>query len=147
MTWLLPLEFEIRYTSDDDESTRDAILGPLVSYNESKVGTSGSLPLVLSIRNAENSVIGGLWAHTAFGWLRIELLFVPEALRRQGVGQELMQRAETEAITRGCHSAWVDTFDFQARGFYERIGYKIFGQLDDYPTGSRRYFMMKRLSL
>ena len=56
-----------------------------------------------------------------------------------------MRRAETEALARQCHHAWLDTFAFQARGFYERLGYQCFGTLDDYPVGSSRYFMSKPL--
>ena len=56
-----------------------------------------------------------------------------------------MLRAETEAIGRRCHSTWLDTFEFQARGFYERLGYICFGQLHDYPPGFARYFMKKAL--
>jgi hypothetical protein len=57
-----------------------------------------------------------------------------------------MHRAEQEAVARGCHSAWLDTFEFQARGFYERIGYVCFGNLADYPVGFSRFFMRKSLT-
>jgi GNAT superfamily N-acetyltransferase len=77
--------------------------------------------------------------------LFVELLFVPDSLRGRGVGTDLMKRAESEALARGCHSAWLDTFEFQARGFYERLGYTCFGELSDYPAGAKRYFMKKAL--
>jgi len=77
--------------------------------------------------------------------LCVDLLFVPDTLRGRGLGSELMKRAEEEALARGCHSAWLDTFQFQARGFYERIGYQIFGELSDFPAGHARYFMKKAL--
>jgi len=56
-----------------------------------------------------------------------------------------MKRAEAEAIARGCRGAWLDTFAFQARPFYEQLGYTCFGELNDYPTGFARYFMNKAL--
>jgi hypothetical protein len=65
-------------------------------------------------------------------------------LHRRGVGRELMAAAETRARKRGCHSAWLDTFSFQARGFYEKLGYEEFGRLD-YPPAHHRHFMRKRL--
>ena len=139
------MKFEIHYSKEADDAVMRAMLAPLLSYNESMAGESESCPLVLSITDAEASVIGGLWARTAFGWLHTELLVVPEQLRGQGIGRELIQRAEREAIARGCHSAWLDTFQFQARAFYERFGYVVFGTLDDYPEGFQRYFMVKRL--
>ena len=71
---------------------------------------------------------------------------MPEASRGAGVGRELMRQAEREAIRRGCHNAWLNTFSFQARGFYERLGYNVLGMLGDYPPGHSRFFMKKILA-
>ena len=75
----------------------------------------------------------------------MELFFIPEDLRRDGLGASLLAQAEREARARGCHGAWLDTYSFQARGFYERQGYSVFGRIDDYPPGHCRYFLSKRL--
>jgi len=139
------MNFEIRLTDRADEATREAILAPLVAYNRGKTGRSDSRPLVLSVMGDDGEVVGGLWGRTGSDWLFVELLFVPESLRGRGVGSGLMLRAETEAIARGCHGAWLDTFEFQAPGFYERLGYTCFGELTDYPPGSARYFLKKAL--
>ena len=58
-----------------------------------------------------------------------------------------MARAEAEARARGCVGAWLDTFGFQARPFYEALGYAVFGALEDQPPGHRRYVLMKRLDV
>src|SRR5262245_39969273 len=139
------MDFSIRMTASADESIRKAILDPLVEYNQAKTGRSDSRPLVIVVEGADGKVVGGLWGRTAYDWLFVELLFVPESLRGRGVGAELMLRAETEAISRGCRNAWLDTFEFQARPFYERLGYACFGELTDYPVGSERDFMRKAL--
>ena len=138
------MTFTIRATDLPDEALRNGILGPLVAYNQAKTGRDDPRPLIIALDDPEGRVIGGLWGRTAYDWLFVELLFVPEALRGRGVGSEIMRRAEAEALMRGCHSAWLDTFEFQARGFYERIGYTCFAELPDYPVGSR-YFMKKTL--
>ena len=135
----------IHLSDEAQPEVRDAIVGPLVAYNTQRTGTNDHRPLVLTVRDEDGHVVGGLWGRTALGWLFVELLFVPETLRGRGVGAELMSRAESEAIVRGCHHAWLDTFEFQARGFYERLGYRCFGELNDYPTGFARYFMNKAL--
>lgn len=140
------MDFAVRMTDQPDETLRKAVLDPLVAYNQARTGRNDHRPLVLAIEGAGGEVIGGLWGRTAYDWLFVELLFVPESLRGRGVGADLMARAESEAIARGCHSAWLDTFEFQARGFYERIGYTCFGELNDYPIGSARYFMRKVLA-
>jgi GNAT superfamily N-acetyltransferase len=136
----------MRTTDTFDEATRGVIVAGLVGFNQSKTGRHDAKPLVVAIDDDQGQVIGGLWGRTAYDWLFVELLFVPEALRGQGVGTELMRRAEAEAVARGCHSAWLDTFEFQARGFYERLGYRCFAELPDYPAGSSRYFMTRALA-
>jgi GNAT superfamily N-acetyltransferase len=137
--------FTIRATDVPDDTIRQAIVGPLMAFNEARTGRNDYRPLILAIEDAERRVIGGLWGRTAYDWLFVELLFVPESLRGRGVGSDLMRRAEAEAIKRGCRGAWFDPFEFQARGFYERFGYTCFGELGDYPTGSARYLMKKAL--
>jgi len=116
-----------------------------MAYNASKTDRNDYKPVVVTLADESEATMGGLWGRTAYDWLFVELLFVPAPLRGRGVGTELMRRAETEAIARGCHSAWLDTFEFQARGFYERLGYVCFGELENYPTGTHRYFMRKSL--
>lgn len=137
------LEYIITVTDVADEDSRKAIVAPLVEYNDRKAGPSGYRPLTVLLEDGGSSIIGGMWGATGYGWLFIQFLAVPEALRGRGVGTELMQRAEREAVARGCHSAWLDTFEFQARGFYERIGYRCFGELPNYPVGFSRFFMKK----
>jgi GNAT superfamily N-acetyltransferase len=139
-----PMNFVIR-AADADEAIRKAIVAPLVAYNEMKTGRSDPRPVVFAVEDDDGHVVGGLWGRTAFEWLFVELLFVPEALRGRGVGTDLMRRAEAEAIARGCRNAWLDTFEFQARGFYERLGYTCFAELDRYPGQWARFFMRKPL--
>ena len=139
------MSFALRTTDVADEALRAAIAGPLIAFNLAKTGRSDYRPLIIAIDDPEGRVIGGLWGRTVYDWLFVELLFVPDALRGRGVGSEVMKRAEDEALTRGCHSAWLDTFEFQARGFYERLGYICFAELRDYPAGVTRYFMKKAL--
>jgi ribosomal protein S18 acetylase RimI-like enzyme len=79
--------------------------------------------------------------------LFISLLFVPTALRGQKLGERLMAQAEAAAANRGCTGVWLDTFSFQARGFYQRLGYDVFGEIPNYPPGHARYFMKKHLTI
>jgi len=139
------MAWSITLTDSNDPAIRNAIVGPLVAYNTHQTGRDDFRPLALVISDDRGQAVGGLWGRTAFGWLFVELLFVPESMRGQGVGRELTRRGEAEAIARGCHAAWLDTFELQARGFYERLGYTRFGELNDYPPGFSRYFLRKML--
>jgi GNAT superfamily N-acetyltransferase len=137
--------FTLRLSDVADEEVRRAIVAPLVRFNESQAGPSGNRPLVVELRDTDGAIVGGLWGATAYGWLFTQLLVVPEKSRGQGLGRLLLSLAETEAMKRGCRAAWLDTFEFQAKAFYERIGYFCFATLPDYPKGSSRFFMRKEL--
>ena len=140
------MEFTAYATDSAGDEARKVILDSLVAYNRQNAGLSGHRPLAVLINDVNSAVIGGLWGRTAYGWLYTEMLFVPEPLRGRGLGTDIMLQAEKEALARGCHSAWLDTFEFQARAFYEKIGYECFGELNNYPFGFSRYFMKKALS-
>jgi GNAT superfamily N-acetyltransferase len=92
----------------------------------------------------EGRVAGGLAGETYAGWLFIRYLWLEEALRRGGLGRAVIAAAEARARERGCHSAWVDTFSFQAPGFYAKQGYVEFGRLP-YPPRGERLFLRKPL--
>ena len=135
----------IEMTDTVDETVRNAIVRALIAYNALQTGISDHRPLIVVLRDEQGEVVGGLWGRTGYSWLYVELLVVPESLRGKRIGSELLSRAETEARTRGCSNVWLDTFEFQARGFYERLGYRCFGELAEYPPGFSRYFMTKVL--
>jgi len=100
-------------------------------------------PLGVFVRDGQE-VVAGLVGETYCGWLFVRYLWVSDGLRGRGAGRALIAQAEACARGRGCHSAWVDTFSFQAPGFYQKLGYEEFGRLD-YPPDHQRHFLRKRL--
>ncbi|EIM27093.1 GNAT family N-acetyltransferase [Microvirga lotononidis] len=102
--------------------------------------------LAIAIRDPErDEPVGGLCGRMNGGWLAIELIFVPEALRGLGLATRLIAMAEDEARNQGCHSAWIDTLNPKALVLYRRLGYEVFGELKDYPIGGSRFFLQKKL--
>ncbi|TCZ56740.1 GNAT family N-acetyltransferase [Roseicella aquatilis] len=102
-----------------------------------------STRFALRLEDAAGALAGGFCGSMAWDWLFVEALWVAAAQRGTGAGRALLAAAERQAVAAGCHSAWLDTF--QARGFYEALGYAVFGQLGDYPAGQTRWFLRKRL--
>ena len=127
--------------TDED---RAAILAPLAAFNRRHTRSGATGPLAILLKDGEGATIGGLWGTLLFGWLRIELLFVPEAMRGASVGTAVMRRAEAVAAERGCIGACLDTYSFQARGFYEKLGYNLFGTIEDCPPGGAHHYLQKR---
>lgn len=141
---VLRIETNVEPSKDDYH----AILVPLLDYNQARTGLAGSEELAILVKDEAGSTKGGLYAKTSGQWLFVELLVVPEFARRQGLGAELMSEAEALAREKGCQGIWLDTFSFQAPEFYLRLGYTVFGELEDYPVaGYSRLFMQKRLDL
>ncbi len=124
-----------------------AIGDGLAGFNAADVGPSGREALCVLIRE-DGRVTGGLYGYTAWGWLYIQWLFVPETLRGQGLAGKLLAAAETEAIRRGCQAAWIDTFNAKALQAYKRQGYAVFGALEGFPADLERtrWFLQKRLT-
>jgi len=99
----------------------------------------------LSVRDEDGAIVGGLYGATMWGWLMIDGLWVDGRLRGHGYGSRLLARAEALAFGRGCKGAWLGTFDFQAREFYERHGYTVFAELADFPAGHTHFHLKKDL--
>jgi GNAT superfamily N-acetyltransferase len=96
-------------------------------------------------RDKSEVVQAGIRFVLAFEWLFVNWLWVADAYRKHGVGSQLMAGAEAAAREVGCRAAYLDTFTFQAPKFYERLGYREFGRLNDFPPGHSRIWFSKAL--
>jgi GNAT superfamily N-acetyltransferase len=108
-------------------------------------GSPGFQPIGVFARATDGRVVAGAFGLTSWNWLHISLVWVSPELRRQGTGRQLITAIEDAARVRGCTHAHLDTFSYQARPFYEKLGYEVFGALEDYPPGHQRFFLRKRL--
>ena len=116
----------------------------LVAYNEANAPPGQWRRVTFFLRNADGEVCGGVDGNTYWDWLFVRQLWVDSAHQRSGHGTALMLAAEREAKDRGCGNVHLDTFDFQALPFYQKLGYSVFGELADFPSGHTRYFLVKR---
>jgi len=109
----------------------------------------GNVPLGTSVRifvrDRQDRVVGGIVSDLFGGWAYISLLWIDEPLRNRGLGTRLVTTLEQEALRLGCTHAHLDTYSFEARPFYEKLGYELFATLDDYPAGHCKYFLRKTL--
>ncbi len=128
---------------------KQEIIDGLVSYNLSRVPSLQEERFIDLSRKAvseSGGIVGGIIARMyCWNCADIDVLWVCESGRGAGIGKRLLKEVEDEARKRGAHLIHLDTFDFQARGFYERQGYEVFGVLEDCPAGHKRYYMKKLL--
>jgi GNAT superfamily N-acetyltransferase len=139
-------EPKLTLTDAPDERAQSVIRGGLSDYNIGQAGYRDARPLAVLVSDSETEeVIGGLLGRTSMGLLFIDLFFLPERLRRRGIGSRVIQAAEAEALGRGCSRAILFTVTFQAPGFYERLGYQALGRIECDPPGHTRICMTKKL--
>jgi GNAT superfamily N-acetyltransferase len=129
-----------------DREAVERLRSRLIEYNRSQVPDGTDMTLLLEVSGDTGETTAGLYAQIYYSWMFVELLWVAQEARGRGYGSRLLSQAEDQARQRGCHSVWLDTFSFQARGFYEKQGYAVFGELPSYPAGHSRYFLCKKLS-
>jgi GNAT superfamily N-acetyltransferase len=139
-----PLKAELVF--DPDNPRADAFVRDRLSlYNAAVTGRSDFYPCNIFLKGEKGEILGGLLGYVWSDWLFVAILWVDDDLRGKGYATRMMDAAEQYARERGCHSASLDTHSFQARPFYEKRGYELFGELDDYPKGHKKFFLKKRL--
>ena len=135
-------------TIEEAPSTADheALVRGLNEHAARHTPRPGFKPLGAFMRDEHGALIGGAYGYVNWNWLFINLVWLSEAARGGGHGRRLILALEQAARERGCTHAHLDTFSFQARPFYEKLGYEVFSTLDDYPPGHQRFFMKKALA-
>lgn len=138
---------EIAVLQRPTQALRERIIRGIRAYNHARAGHDRWQPLAVVLRHPKSGrLVGGLYADSYYEWMFVDQFWISERHRGQGWGRRLMAALEAEARRRGCRGIWLDTFSWQARGFYEKLGFRIFGAIDGYPPPHRRFYLTKRLA-
>ncbi|HMK79566.1 MAG TPA: GNAT family N-acetyltransferase [Xanthobacteraceae bacterium] len=137
--------YALTVTDAPDAQARATISEGLAAYNDESAGLSDRRDLGVLVKDASGAVIGGIIGRTSLGLLFIDLVYLPAALRRHGLGGRMLKLAEDEGRGRGCVSAMLYTISFQAPDFYARHGWREFGRVPRKPDGAARIFFTKTL--
>lgn len=138
-------DVRIVYDPHAPESLRQVVRDHLDAYNIAATGLSDYSPVTFFLKDSDDEVRGGLLGEIWAGCLHVQILWVTESLRAQGHGRRLLEAAERRAVERGCRQAFLETFTFQAPGFYQKLGYEVFGKVEGWPAGHTHYYLRKRL--
>jgi GNAT superfamily N-acetyltransferase len=126
---------------DDVQYLEDRIY----EFNAAATGIEGGEWLSILVRDGKDRIVAGLSGNTWGGCLEIRQFWVEQTRRRRGLGTRLYDAAELEARRRGCRQVVLSTFDFQAPGFYARLGFEVAAVIEDHPRGHRNLLLRKRL--
>ncbi len=123
----------------------EAIGGGIHQYNVQQAGEPHGKSVCIVLYGPNREIGGGLIGEIHWDWFYINLMFLKEELRGRGYGHQILALAEEEARKSGAKNVYLDTFSFQAPAFYQKYGYRVFGELKDFPPGQQRYYLTKQL--
>ena len=121
----------------------DELVDGVRNYNFEMISEK-SKPLTVTARGQNNELLGGVSGRTIYNQFLVGVVWVDEKTRGTGLGRELMELAEAEAIERGCLASQVDTLSFQAPDFYQKLGYHVVGAITGINESPDRYFLLKK---
>lgn len=130
-----------RSTQDEAEYVRRK----LIEFNSDKVLSGRYEEVSLCLKDDKEQVIAGLNGAICWNWMEIDILWVDEGCRCQGLGAKLLAEAEQIAKVKDCTFIKLNTFSFQAPDFYKKYGYEVMAVIENAPTGSRHYYFKKDL--
>lgn len=126
------------------ESDINNIRHRLQEFNETFWEVDDKYKYVITLSD-EGEIVGGI-VFTIFGeWLEIDFFWIDTNIRGKGYGNKILTEAENFAKRKGCKMSSLNTFNFQAKPFYEKNGYKVAYTQNNYPIKNTRYYMEKKL--
>jgi GNAT superfamily N-acetyltransferase len=157
--WASYSRAEAKMPSDDAKPEPDIIVADdfaavdiavitegLRAYDLSQIGFCNYRPLTVFVREPRTgNVVGGLHGRSEYGLAYVDWFFLPEDLRRKGIGSRVLVMAEQEGSRRGCRRILLTTLSVEAPGFYKARGYDVAMTVECEPYGLTRYYMMKKL--
>jgi GNAT superfamily N-acetyltransferase len=135
----------MRIEFDDSAETAKTIRDGLTDFNRRAVGFPEPIPVNVAVRSGDGELRGGVVARVAFDTIYIDIVWLDDSLRGGGHGRAMMTRVEDKARQLGARIAWLYTLSWQARPFYEKLGYRVFGEMPFHGGTHHRYFMRKDL--
>ena len=114
----------------------------LTNYNESFTGSVFRERVSSFVQNESGKIVGEM----NWDWMHIQGLWVDETIRKDGWGSKLIANLEQYALSKSIANIRLETTTFQALDFYLKLGYSIFGELPNMPSGHTSYFLQKQIN-
>lgn len=133
-----------QWIQEDSDYIRKKVIDYNLSVLPDEVKQS-SINVSYMLRNDDGKILGGITGTIYWYHLHIDYLWVDNSLRGKGYGKELLIHIEKTARENNCRLILLDSFSFQAPDFYQKLGYKVVGIVEDHPKGYKQYYLEKKL--
>lgn len=131
---------------DPGEDVSKAIDEGLTAFNVRTMGAPDWIPVQVSVRGDDGTVIGGITARVFLDTLYVSTVWIDDSLKGLGHGRAMLEMVQSEGRRLGATHAWLYTASWQARPFYEAMGYSCFAEMAFGGGRYKRYFMRKDLA-
>ncbi|WP_223592747.1 GNAT family N-acetyltransferase [Neobacillus bataviensis] len=132
------------WVSEDSDYIRKKVIEYNLSILPDEVKQK-SINVSHILRNDDGKIVGGITGTIFWYHLHIDYLWVDNSLRGKGYGKELLNHIEKTARENNCRLILLDSFSFQAPDFYQKLGFKVVGIVEDHPKGYKQYYLEKKL--
>lgn len=130
---------------DLNPQDKQVMIDGMLAYHASHGHPRKTDTFSIVLKNDNQQFLGCVIVTFLWNGMEIQTLWVEESIRKLGWGRKLMLAAEAEALKRGCTLAYTNTFTWQAPQFYEKLGYTLYGKLENFPAGSELSYFCKKL--
>jgi ribosomal protein S18 acetylase RimI-like enzyme len=137
------MNYEIRCETSPKPTDVQVLGDGIMAYAVQQKGHKPIEFFAFFIRGEDNEVLGGCNCAILYGCLYVDLLWVSESLRNKDYGTKLMLEAEKLGKDRGCTFGAVNTMDWEALGFYKKLGYEVEFERHGFEKNSVFYFLCK----
>jgi GNAT superfamily N-acetyltransferase len=127
------------------EHIKEALQNGLHAYNLAKVPDAAWKEIAVTVRDDAGAIHGGVIAYLFGDTCYVDTVWNDEDARGNGLGAKMVHMAEDEARRLGARGVWLYTTSFQAKPFYEKLGYIQFAELQWPGSELKRHFMRKAL--
>lgn len=138
--------YSIKYESNPSSQQVELLSSGIIAYAKEKKDLKPLEPFGFFVQDESDQIIGGCNGVILYGCIHTDQLWLEESLRHKGYGTKLMQLVEKLGKENGCPFATVNTMDWEALGFYQKLGYTTEFERHGYLKESVFYFLRKKLT-
>ena len=122
-----------------------AVISEGVFQHGRSLAVGGNARQLACLVSDGGTIIAGASGRTEFSRLFVSHLWVAPAFRGQGLGTQVLARAEGAARERSCSDALIETLNDRVALLYQRLGYAPISVIN-YVGPFRRHTLVKQLA-
>ena len=139
------MTFKLSFEANPNQEDTQILIRGITDYAKQQRGFDALDFFAFFIRDENNGIVGGCNGGTLYGGLHIDSLWVSDVIRNKGWGTKLINAALAYGKEKNCNFATVNTMDWEALGFYQKLGFRIEFQRSGFHKNSVFYFLRKEL--